>query len=231
MESGEKRMWSARITRNTAGTIDVEVEASSKEEAESIVKEKLRNGEYDQKILDAISSNAECEEDDVHDVMESGGSWIAKSDRKSFERFKDVVPKNRFEWEGGIVLYDAASEEFLSVAFGSGDNLDAGDIDAGFDDYIMVERYELDGTIGSAYVVVDAVRKGYIDETTKGLREVDGGQLLLKRKEWTNGDIRRFIMEALELVGYGVLEEQYGEKFAYIVFVCADYQTKGEKHE
>ena len=110
-------------------------------------------------------------------------SRFAKSDRESFERFKDIVPKNKFEWEGGVVLYDAASEEFFNIAFGSGGNLDADDTDAGFDDYIMVERYELDGTKGSAFVVVDAVDKGFVDDTTEGLREVDGGQLLLKRKE------------------------------------------------
>ena len=219
MESDEKCMWSAKITRKTAGTIDVEVEASSKDEAESIVKEKLRDGEYDQKILDAISFNAECEEDEVHDVVESEGSRFAKSDRESFERFKDMVPKNKFEWEGSIVLYDAASEQFFNIAFGAGGNLDADDIDEGFDDYIMVERYELDGTRGSGLVVVDASAQGYIDSETKGLREIDGGQLLLKRKEWTDGDIRRFITEALDFVGYGAAS--IDELYKYLVYIAS----------
>ena len=218
MESDEKRMWSAKITRKTSGTIDVEVEASSKEEAESIVKDKLRDGEYEQAILNAISFNAECEEDDV--VVESKVSRFSESDSKSFEMFKDIVPKNKYDWEGGIVLYDAASEEFFNISFGSGDNLDADDIDEGFDDYIMVERYELDGTLGSAYVVTDAVDKGYVDDSTPGLREVDGGQLLLKRKEWTDGDIRRFITEALDFVGYGA--DKVENLYKYLVYIASD---------
>lgn len=220
MESDEKRMWSAKITRKRAGTIDVEVEASSKEDAESIVKDKLRDGEYDQEILDAISFNAECEEDEVHDVVESDGSLYAKFDRESFERFKDIVPKNKFDWEGGIVLYDAASEEFFNISFGSGGNLDADDIDAGFDDYIMVERYELDGTKGSAFIVVDAVDNGCVDGNTEGLREVDGGQLLLKHKEWTDGDIRRFITYAIDFVGYGAAS--IDELYKYLVYIASE---------
>ena len=218
MELDEKRMWSAKITRKTYGTIDVEVEASSKEEAESIVKDKLRDGEYDQAILNELSFNAECEEDDV--VVESKVSRFSESDSKSFEMFKDVVPKNKFDWEGGIVLYDEKSEEFFNISFGSGDNLDADDIEAGFDDYIMVERYELDGTIGPEFVVADAVDKGFIDNTTEGLREIDGGQLLLKHKEWTDGDIRRFITEALEFVGYGA--ESIDELYKYIVYIASE---------
>jgi hypothetical protein len=84
----------------------------------------------------------------------------------------------------------------------------------------MVDRYELDGTIGSAFVVVDAVDKGYVDETTKGLREVDGGQLLLKRKEWTDGDIRRFIREALDFVGYGAVS--IDELYKYLVYIASE---------
>ena len=156
----------------------------------------------------------------MHDVIESEVSRFANIDRESFERFKDIVPKNKYDWEGGIVLYDAASEEFFNISFGSGDNLDADDIDAGFDDYIMVERYELDGTKGSAFIIVDAVDKGYVDYTTEGLREVDGGQLLLKRKEWTDGDIRRFITEALEFVGYGA--ESIDDLYKYIVYIASE---------
>ena len=147
-------------------------------------------------------------------------SRFAKSDRESFERFKDIVPKNKYDWEGGVVLYDAASDEFFNIAFGAGGNLDSDDIDAGFDDYIMVERYELDGTKGSAFVVVDAVDKGFVDDTTEGLREVDGGQLLLKRKEWTDGDIRRFITEALDFVGYGAAS--IDELYKYLVYIASE---------
>ena len=153
-------------------------------------------------------------------MAEENESRFAESDRESFERFKDMVPKNKFEWEGSIVLYDAAAEEFYNIAFGAGGNLDSDDIDEGFDDYIMVERYGLDGTKGSAFIVVDAVDKGYVDGTTEGLREIDGGQLLLKRKEWTDGDIRRFITEALDFVGYGA--DCVENLYKYLVYIASD---------
>ena len=156
---------------------------------------------------------------DKEDKEDKMKSRFAKSDRESFERFKDVVPKNRFAWEGGIVLYDAASEEFFNIAFGSGGNLDADDIDAGFDDYIMVERYELDGTRGAASIVVDAMDNGFVDEDTEGLREVDGGQLLLKRDEWTDGDIRRFITEALDFAGYGA--DRAENMYRHLVYIAS----------
>ncbi len=152
--------------------------------------------------------------------MQELESRFAKSDRESFERFKDMVPKNKAEWEGSIVLYDAAADEFYSIAFGDGGNLDNNDLDAGFDDYIMVERYELDGTKKLAFVVVDAVDKGYVDDTTEGLREVDGGQLLLKRNEWTDGDIRRFITEALDFAGYGA--DRVENLYKHLVYIASD---------
>ena len=63
-------IWSGVITRNVSGTIEVEVRAESKEEAEEKIKENLRMGKYDQRLLDQVSFNAECEEDSVYDVHE-----------------------------------------------------------------------------------------------------------------------------------------------------------------
>lgn len=62
--------WSAAVTRTTSGTIEVEVEAGSEAEASEKIKENLRNGAYDQRLMDAIAFNAECEEDQVHDLQE-----------------------------------------------------------------------------------------------------------------------------------------------------------------
>lgn len=62
--------WSAAITRTTSGTIEVEVEAASEAEASEKIKENLRNGAYDQRLMDAIALNAECEDDQVHDLRE-----------------------------------------------------------------------------------------------------------------------------------------------------------------
>lgn len=143
-----------------------------------------------------------------------------ESDIASFVRFKDVVPKNKIEWQGSVVMYDAEADEFFNIAFGDGGNLDSDDVDAGFDDYIMVERYELDGTKWSAWIIVDAIDKGYVDDSTEGLREVDGGQLLLKRREWKNGDIRRFIMEAMEFAGYGSADVK--TLYKYVTYIASE---------
>lgn len=62
--------WSAAVTRTTSGTIEVEVEAGSEAEASEKIKENLRNGAYDQRLMDAIAVNVECEEDQVHDLQE-----------------------------------------------------------------------------------------------------------------------------------------------------------------
>ncbi len=137
----------------------------------------------------------------------------------SFMRFKDAVPKNKVEWEGSVVLFDAAAEEFYNIAFGTGDNLGPEDLDEGYDDYIMVDRYGLDGSRGSALVVVDAVDNGCVDEDTDGLRMIDSGQLMLKRKEWTDGDIRRFITEALDFVGYGA--DKVENPYEYLVYIAS----------
>lgn len=62
--------WSAAVTRTTSGTIEVEVEAGSEAEASEKIMENLRNGAYDQRLMDAIALNAECEDDEVYDLRE-----------------------------------------------------------------------------------------------------------------------------------------------------------------
>ena len=62
--------WSAAITRTTSGTIEVEVEADSKEEASEKIKENLRNGLYDQRLLDEIAFNVDREDDEVYALRE-----------------------------------------------------------------------------------------------------------------------------------------------------------------
>lgn len=143
-------------------------------------------------------------------------SRFFEADRMSFAKFNETVPKNKIEWEGSVVVFDAELEEFYDISFGTGDNLTQEDVDKGYDDYIMVERYGLDGTRGSAWVVVDAISKGLVDEYTDGLREIDGGQWILKRSEWTNGDIRRFILGAMEFAGYFLDVKHPCEHVVYI---------------
>lgn len=148
---------------------------------------------------------------------------------ESYEHFKNIIPRNPHDWEGSVVLYSALSGRFFNVAFGAGDNLDYNDLDEGFDDYIMVEQYVLTGSMED--VVRQAKESGYVDSCTKGLADVDGGQLLLRRREWTNGDIRRFIMEALEFAGYGLpqplAEHRKGEWYKDVIYIGADYDRCG----
>lgn len=125
------------------------------------------------------------------------------TEKESFERFKDVVPKNRDEWYGSVVMYDASTRAFFNIAFGCGDNLDDGDVNEGYDDYIMVERYSVKKGHTFDDVVISAKSDGSIDSDTEGVIEEDGGQLLLKRSEWTDGDIRRFIIKAMDFIGFG----------------------------
>lgn len=67
---------------------------------------------------------------------------------------------------------------------------------------------------------------GEISDGTVGLKEVDGGQLLLSRKEWNNGDIRRFIMEALDFAEYK-LPELVPKELSHmdVIYISADYDN------
>lgn len=149
----------------------------------------------------------------------------------SLEYFKRVVPRNPRDWDGSIVLYSVHNESFFVISFGDGSNLDGDDIEEGFDDYIMVDQFDLDheGRKRLMEIFVEAKRNGYLDSSEPGLVEMDGGQWLLKHKDWKNGDIRRFIMEALDFAGYGLPEWTECDWYKDIVYVGADYDDWGNK--
>lgn len=146
-------------------------------------------------------------------------------ENESFERFKTLIPPNPHEWEGCVVLYEAFTGDFFNVAFGSGDNIEDNNLDEGFDDYIMVEQYAPTEGADLDDIIYQAKTQGFIDGDTPGLREVDGGQLLLKHKEWENGDIRRFIIGALEFAGHGAPAEVHnaGRDYDGVIYIGADY--------
>jgi hypothetical protein len=151
---------------------------------------------------------------------------------ESFEHFKRIVPQNPVPWEGTVVLYSPWCNTFFNVAFGTGDNLGDEDIDNGFDDYIMVDQFELDGTFGFGDVVNNIKHAGYAEGDMAGLDELDGGQWLLRHKDWRNGDIRRFIMEAMDFAGYGLPKGTPKEMFHKdVIYVCSDYDNLNDiKH-
>ena len=150
--------------------------------------------------------------------MESGKF----SEKESLEIFGKIVPRNPGDWFGGIVLYSTVNETLFDIAFGSGDNLSYEDEADGCDDYIMVTQYKTDSTALPA-ILSCAKADGWINDSIGGLKEIDGGQWLLRRKEWTDGDIRRFIIDALDFAGYGVPKGRDDEMYKDLIFIGADY--------
>ena len=152
-------------------------------------------------------------------------------EHESFEYFKRIVPKNPLPWNGTVVLYSAWNGAFFNIAFGDGCNLDGDDMDQGFNDYMMVDQYVLDGTKKLEDIIDQTKNAGYVDDLTDGLVQVDGMQWLLKHKDWNSGDIRRFLMEALECAGYGVPESSRDGRYRDIIYIGADYDVWHEKKQ
>lgn len=151
-------------------------------------------------------------------------------ERESLEFFKRIVPKNPVPWNGTVVLYSAWNNALFNIAFGDGSNLDGDDMDQGFDDYMMVDQYATDGTRKLEDIIDQTKNSGYVDEFTEGIEQADGMQWLLKHKDWNSGDIRRFLMEALECAGYGVPESARDGMYRDIIYIGADYDVwHGEK--
>ena len=97
-------------------------------------------------------------------------------EQESLCRFENIIPRNPNDWFGDVVLYNAYVQVFFNVAFGTGDNLDADDINNGYDDYIMVEMYKLDGT---------------------DVEEIDGGQIMLTKlvADMTHEEFKQAVLD------------------------------------
>ena len=50
---------------------------------------------------------------------------------------KSEIPRNEFDWEGGVVLLDPVTKVFYLIGFGNGTNAD--DLCEGCDDYLYLE--------------------------------------------------------------------------------------------
>lgn len=148
------------------------------------------------------------------------------NERESLELFRRIVPRNPDDWNGGVVLYSTWNRAFFNIVFGSGCNLDGDDVSQGFDDYIMADQYRLSGERPLDEIMEEIRDEGCADSCIDGLEEVDGGLWLLKHKEWEDGDIRRFLMEALSFAGYGVPKSRIDDIYRDIIYVGADYDTE-----
>lgn len=136
-----------------------------------------------------------------------------------FPKEFNMIPRNEFDFEGGVVLFSKDSDTFYHIWFGSGDNLDDADIEDGYDDYMNYESYRLaDGVSFEDAVGLVKDAEGYLDEI-ECLEEEDGGMMLIKRAEYgDSGDIRDYLENALEMANYGVSD--LANLYKDLVFVC-----------
>lgn len=114
------------------------------------------------------------------------------------------IPENPSPFEGGITLFASNLNRFYHIWFGSGDNLDDGDIEEGYDDYMNIDVYKWDG-VRPLMEVINSIREndGYIDDVD-GLIEDDGGMMLIRRSDYNNSsDIRDYLENSLDFANYG----------------------------
>ena len=130
------------------------------------------------------------------------------------------IPENPFPFEGGVTLFSTNLNMFYHICFGSGDNLDDDDIELGYDDYMNIDVYKWNGERPLLEVINDIKENdGYIDEV-EGLRETDGGMMLIKRADYNHsGDIRDYLVNALDFGNYGAdtVENLYKD----LIFITA----------
>ena len=119
-----------------------------------------------------------------------------------------MFPRNTIDYEGWTVLYDTGSRIFVKIDWGTGDNLMKEDIDAGYDDYLNWYTYYLkEGPVAGAFRVVSAYEgmlddvAGDADTLSVKLEEVDGGMILVRRKDKNTGDIREYVTAVLRDAG------------------------------
>ena len=114
------------------------------------------------------------------------------------------IPENPFPFEGGVTLFSTNLNMFYHIWFGSGDNLDDDDIELGYDDYMNIDVYKWNGERPLLEVINEIKENdGYIDEV-EGLEDTDGGMMLIKRADYNHsGDIRDYLVNALDFGNYG----------------------------
>ncbi|CAJ0592400.1 unnamed protein product [Cylicocyclus nassatus] len=118
-------------------------------------------------------------------------------------------PRNKFDFEGAIVLYSKNLETFYRISFGCGDNLMEEDRAEGYDDYLLYDAYSYNPKCKYTIEEMKGIIKyndGYLD-TIHELVDEDGGMMLVKRSDYMNsGDIRDYLENALDMAGVWVTE-------------------------
>ena len=101
------------------------------------------------------------------------------------------IPRNKYDWQGGVVLFDPQTKVFYLLGFGNGTNGD--DLCEGCDDYLYLEY----GRLVRDTIEVD-----------------DGGELdFNRRKSKYDGDIRNALKDALDFL---VVDQEAQERLVYI---------------
>ena len=116
-------------------------------------------------------------------------------------------PRNSVDYMGGIVLFDVDERVFFRLEWGIGDNLLREDRAAGYDDYVNYEAWKLDsGPVAAAFRLAAEYGGDFeaIDGDSKDLgvcvSQIDGGMMLVKRKDKKTGDIREYVLDAIEMM-------------------------------
>lgn len=120
------------------------------------------------------------------------------------------------DYTGGAIFFDPRTNLYYRIVFGCGDNLTHEDIENGFDDYMMYDVYRLCEGLDRKYVEEGIEENdGYLDETD-GLEEVDGGMMLIRRKDYADpesGNYYLYLANALEMA-------EFDGEYKNLEFVC-----------
>lgn len=118
--------------------------------------------------------------------MEESGTYPTKC-------LTGKIPKNKFDYEGGVILFHPGRREFVRIAFGTGDNLTQEDLETkdsngnSVDDYMYLTTYD---------ELQDMGWDGLC------LQEKDGGMMLFSHKTYRSGDIREMLTPSLDFLGW-----------------------------
>ena len=124
--------------------------------------------------------------------------------------------RSRINEASEIVFFDKKNGVFININFGTGDNLDSDDIEAGFNDYVNIYTACLANPSFEEYaknsVIAEFENGGMLDDvggygllrTKYGIVEsniYDGGMMMFKQKDYyKEGEFDKFVPKLLDNV-------------------------------
>ena len=104
------------------------------------------------------------------------------------------IPRNKRDYQGGVILFNPRLRRHIRIMFGTGDNLSSEDMDEkdengnGIDDYMYVTTYK-ELHAGDDVDVLEA-------------EEDDGGMMLFSHETYKSGDIREMLEQTLDFMDW-----------------------------